>query len=88
MGDDRRPDVKRAKDIAGWRPAATGMMGQFPGMGGRSVDVSRLVMESGLPTSELAALQPELVSYEERLTTLSKEISRAGQDDARDGGRP
>lgn len=77
MGDDHRVSVKRAKDARARARYATGLLGQMPGMGGKSVDVSAMVLESDLPAAELASLQPELISYEEHLTSTTKEMGGA-----------
>lgn len=77
MGETRAPDVKRAKDARARARFAAGFMGQMPGSESPRVDVSAMVLQLRLPDAELATLQPELVAYEERMTSLSKEAAIA-----------
>jgi hypothetical protein len=78
VGEQRAPDVRRARDARARSRYATGMLGSMPGAMGNRADVSAMVLELGLPAEELAPFQPELIALEERLTSLARESSTAG----------
>ncbi len=78
LGEQRLPDVRRARDARARARYATGMLGGMPGGMSTRADVSAMVLELDLPPEELAQFQPELIALEERLTSLSREASSAG----------
>ncbi len=78
LGEQRIPDVRRARDARARSRYATGMMGGLPGVMSNRADVSAIVLELDLPPEQLAQFQPELIALEERLTALSRESSSAG----------
>ena len=79
LGDERQVSVKRARDARARARISMGFLGQMPGvLGGSLPDVAAMAIESKLPASVMAEIQPELISYEERLTGLAREMSSAG----------
>ncbi len=83
LGENRRASVDRARDArARTRMTAgvmNGMMGQTP-----TVDLSAIVLETGLSPKDLETIDPLLVSYEQRLTATSKELGQLGMRMIRD----
>ncbi|MDZ4754943.1 MAG: hypothetical protein SGJ11_10675 [Phycisphaerae bacterium] len=83
VGDDRRPAVNRARDARSRRRATTGLSGGL--MGGQSLpDLSAIVLAADLDPETLAAIEPALLTYEQRLTAGTKELGTLGMRMLRD----
>jgi hypothetical protein len=79
LGDTRQAAVKRARDARARTRISMGMLGQMPGaIGGKLPDLAALAMESKLPESVLKELEPELIAYEDQLTSAARSMSTAG----------
>jgi hypothetical protein len=79
LGEGKQSAIKRAKDARSRQRLAMGFLGQLPGlMGGGIPDVSEMALQSKLPVEVVSELTPELISYEEKLTSHARDMSTAG----------
>lgn len=79
FGQERELGLKRARDARARSRVGSGLLGQLPFMmGGGFPDVSAMAIESRLPAALLSEMQGEMISYEDRLTSLARETASAG----------
>jgi hypothetical protein len=73
VGEDRRPAVQRARDA---RARTRSTMGMTAGMFGQSpnADLSEVILEVVKDPAARAAVDPALVVYEQRLTSLTRDL--------------
>lgn len=83
MGADRSSGVRRAQDARTRTRCASGMMSGMAA-GATIVDLSSVVLDSGLDAQALAPLDAELVAYEQKATQQMKELNQVGQRAVRD----
>lgn len=82
VGEDRRPAVQRARDA---RARSRSTMGMTAGMFGQSpiADLSEVILEVVKDPAARAAVDPALVVYEQKLTSLTRDLHESAIDGSR-----
>jgi len=82
VGEDRRQAVQRARDARARTRSSVGMMA---GMLGQSpnADVSEVILEVVKDPAARAAVDPALVVYEQKLTSLTRDLHESAIDGSR-----